>query len=111
MTLSGTEVPGSVGGKGISSEKGGIPIDKGTPRTIQASYLKEMKTIAGCYSNTANKADMRQADSRIHMLSPPPLSQYEVVQQQAGVARGWSQPTWVTASLPREKLSCLGQIP
>lgn len=47
VTLSGTEVPGSVGGKGISSEKGGIPIDKGTPRTIQASYLKEMKTSAG----------------------------------------------------------------
>lgn len=39
VTLSGTGVPGSVGDKGISSEKGGIRIDKGTPRTIQASYL------------------------------------------------------------------------
>lgn len=76
VTLSGTEVPGSVGGKGISSEKGGIPTDKGTPRTIQASYLKEMKTIAGCYSNTAYKADMetgRFQDSYVKPSSSFPV--------------------------------------
>lgn len=76
MTLSGTEVPGNAGGKGISSEKRGIPIDKGTPRTIQASYLKEMKTIAGCYSNTPYKADTetgRFQDSHVKPSSSFPV--------------------------------------
>lgn len=62
VTLSGTEVPGSAGVKRISSEKGGILIDKESqgqfkPHIYMGSQ-KEMKTIAGCYSNSAYKADM-----------------------------------------------------
>lgn len=82
VTLSGTEVPGSAGIKGISSEKEGISTDKGTPRTIQASYLhgEPKRNEDHCWLLLKLCLQIwRQAGSRIHMLSHPPLSQYEVV--------------------------------